>query len=209
MDEVRDPKKMGLSDTESRVLKVIFVIGLIYAVVSIFGIKLLSDDLQSYLSENGETILSLSVLLLSLLVLFSIFGIKMVDDGEKNKKLKKEVTIETFGTNYIETFGTNADNDVINGNDVINDNDVIKTFSKLENANFCNSDMSSDEKNKSCKKLTKDNCTTVGCCVLLNGEKCVGGNESGPTYLTENGKDIDVQYYKYKDTCKGKACPSS
>jgi hypothetical protein len=189
MDEVRDPKKMGLSDTESRVLKVIFVIGLIYAVVSIFGIKLLSDDLQSYLSENGETILSLSVLLLSLLVLFSIFGIKMVDDGEKNKKLKKEVTIETFGTNA--------------------DNDVIKTFSKLENANFCNSDMSSDEKNESCKKLTKDNCTTVGCCVLLNGEKCVGGNESGPTYLTENGKDIDVQYYKYKDTCKGKACPSS
>jgi len=205
MDEVRDPKKMGLSDTESRVLKVIFVIGLIYAVVSIFGIKLLSDDLQSYLSENGETILSLSVLLLSLLVLFSIFGIKMVDDGEKNKKLKKEVTIETFGTNYIETFGTNY----IETFETNADNDVIKTFSKLENANFCNSDMSSDEKNESCKKLTKDNCTTVGCCVLLNGEKCVGGNESGPTYLTENGKDIDVQYYKYKDTCKGKACPSS
>jgi hypothetical protein len=203
MDEVKDPKKVGLSDTESRVLKVIFVIGLIYATVSIFGIKLLSDDIKSYLSENGETILSLSVLLLSLLILFSIFGIKMVDDGEKNKKLKKEVTIETFGTNYIETFDTNTDNDVVN------DNDVVKTFSKIENANFCNSEMSSDEKNDSCKKLTKDNCTTVGCCVLLNGEKCVGGNESGPTYLTENGKDIDVQYYKYKDTCKGKACPST
>lgn len=201
MDEVKDPKKVGLSDTESRVLKVIFVIGLIYATVSIFGIKLLSDDIKSYLNENGETILSLSVLLLSLLILFSIFGIKMVDDGEKNKKLKKEVTIETFGTNYMdtnymETFETNADND------------VIKTFSKIENANFCNSEISSDEKNDSCKKLTKDNCTTVGCCVLLNGEKCVGGNESGPTYLTENGKDIDVQYYKYKDMCKGKACPS-
>jgi hypothetical protein len=123
------------------------------------------------------------------------------------------VTIETFDTNadndVINGNDVINDNDVINGNDVINDNDVIKTFSKLENANFCNSDMSSDEKNKSCKKLTKDNCTTVGCCVLLNGEKCVGGNESGPTYLTENGKDIDVQYYKYKDTCKGKACPSS
>jgi hypothetical protein len=197
MDEIRDPKNVGLSNTETRVLKVIFVILLIYVTVTIFGIKLLSDDIQSYLNENGETILSLSVLLLSLLVLLSIFGIKMVDDGEKNKKLKKEVSIETFGTNYIETFDTNADND------------VVKTFKKIENANFCNSDMSSDEKNGNCKKLTKDNCTTVGCCVLLNGEKCVGGNESGPTYLTENGKDLDVQYYKYKDMCKGKACPST
>jgi hypothetical protein len=201
MDEIRDPKNVGLSNTETRVLKVIFVIGLIYVTVTIFGIKLLSDDIQSYLNENGETILSLSVLLLSLLVLLSIFGIKMVDDGEKNKKLKKEVSIETFGTN--------ADNDVVNENNVVNENDVIKTFTKIENANFCNSDMSSDEKNGNCKKLTKDNCTTVGCCVLLNGEKCVGGNESGPTYLTENGKDLDVQYYKYKDMCKGKACPST
>ena len=71
MDEIRDPKKVGLSNTETRVLKVIFVIGLIYVTVTIFGIKLLSDDIQSYLNENGETILSLSVLLLSLL-LYSI-----------------------------------------------------------------------------------------------------------------------------------------
>ena len=46
------------------------------------------------------------------------------------------------------------------------------------------------------------------CCVLLNGTKCVAGNINGPTYLTENGKEIDQLYFYYKDICYGN-CESS
>ena len=199
MEEARDPKKPLLSNNESKVIKIIFVIGLIYVVITIFGIQLVSDEFKTYFKENGETILSLSVLLFSLIVLFSIYGV-VVDDGKKHKKLKKQVVIESFNA------------DAYSNNDIkTTDTDVVSKFSKLESDKvdvaFCQNSMSSADKDANCKKLTKDNCNTVGCCVLLNGEKCVGGSESGPTYLNEDGKDIDVQYYKYKDKCIGKACP--
>jgi hypothetical protein len=199
MDEIKDPKKSGLSNNESKVIKIVFVIGLIYVVITIFGIQLVSDEFKNYFKENGETILSFSVLLFSIILLFSIYGVTI--DDNKKKKIKKEVTIESFNTDAYST------NEIVNGNP-----DVASKFSKLETKNvdvaFCENSMSSDEKNENCKKLTKGNCTTVGCCVLLNGEKCVGGGESGPTYLNENGKDIDVKYFMFKDKCIGKGCPS-
>ena len=199
MEEARDPKKPLLSNNESKVIKIIFVIGFIYVVITIFGIQLVNDEFKNYFKENGETILSLSVLLFSLIVLFSIYGV-VVDDGKKHKKLKKQVVIESFNA------------DAYSNNDIkTTDPDVVSKFSKLESDKvdvaFCQNSMSSADKDANCKKLSKDNCTTVGCCVLLNGEKCVGGSESGPTYLNEDGKDIDVQYYKYKDKCIGKDCP--
>jgi hypothetical protein len=189
MDEVQDPKKMALSNNQTKVMKIIIVIGLIYTVITIFGIQLVNEEFKNYFKENGENIISLSVILFSLILLFSIFGV-VVDDN-KHKKLKKQVVIESF--------------------DAEKDSEVESKFSKLESNNvdvsFCQNSMSSIEKDANCKKLTKDNCTTVGCCLLLNGEKCVGGDESGPTYLNEDGKDIDVQYYIYKGDCKGKGCP--
>jgi hypothetical protein len=177
MDEIKDPKKSGLSNNESKVIKIVFVIGLIYVVITIFGIQLVSDEFKNYFKENGETILSLSVLLFSIILLFSIYGVSI--DDNKKKKLKKELTIESFNTDAYSA------NEIVNGNP-----DVASKFSKMESKNvdvaFCENSMSSDEKNENCKKLTKGNCTTVACCVLLNGEKCVGGGESGPTYLNEN-----------------------
>jgi len=190
MEEARDPKKPLLSNNESKVIKIIFVIGLIYVVTTMFGIQLVNDEFNSYFKENGETILSLSVLLFSIIVLFSIYGV-VIDDGKKNKKLKRQVTFESFSDTVDDTKELNIEN--------LESNNV--------NVAFCQSDMSSSEKDANCKKLTKGNCTTIGCCVLLNGEKCVGGGESGPTYLNENGKDIDVKYYMYKDICKGNGCP--
>jgi hypothetical protein len=192
MDEVQDPKESAeISNTLTNILKITVIIVMIYVVITIFGIQIFNDDFKNYIRNNGETILSLSVILFSLLVLISIFKNDMINNSEKNKILRKEVTIENF--------------------DINEDSAVIKKFSNLEtnkiDVSFCQNNKSSSEKDANCKKLTKNNCITVGCCVLLNGEKCVGGGESGPTYLSEDGKDIDVQYYYYKDQCKGKGCP--
>ena len=51
------------------------------------------------------------------------------------------------------------------------------------------------ELNSKCGSLTETNCKTTSCCVWLNGETCVAGNAQGPTFLTKNGKNIDVKTY--------------
>jgi len=57
-----------------------------------------------------------------------------------------------------------------------------------------------------CTKLSNKNCKEASYCVLLNNKKCVGGNASGPTFLTNNGEKVDYDYYYYQDKCFGK-CP--
>jgi hypothetical protein len=194
MDQLMNPKDKSFSDNQTKVIKIIIVIALLYVVLTIFGIQVINNEFKSYLVENAELILSVSIGLFTMIVFFSIFNIRF---DEKNKKLQKEKTIETF----------NGDIDITK-----EDPNVLKSFETLSsdniNISFCQNSISSSEKDANCKKLTKGNCSTVGCCVLLNGEKCVGGNESGPTYLDEDGKDIDVQYYIHKDKCVGKGCPA-
>lgn len=53
------------------------------------------------------------------------------------------------------------------------------------------------ELNSKCNSLTETNCNTTSCCVWLNGEKCVAGNSQGPTFLTTNGKNIDIKNYSF------------
>ena len=58
--------------------------------------------------------------------------------------------------------------------------------------------------NEKCNRLSNENCKIPSCCVLLNDSKCAAGNIHGPTYLTEQGKSIDYDYYHYKGKCYGK-----
>lgn len=59
------------------------------------------------------------------------------------------------------------------------------------------------ELNKKCNALSLSNCSIPNCCILVNGVKCVAGNINGPMYLTENGMDIDNQYYFHQNKCYG------
>ncbi len=59
-----------------------------------------------------------------------------------------------------------------------------------------------------CGKLDKTTCASTSCCALLGGEKCVAGNESGPT-MKSNFSDIYVRnkdHYYYQGKCYGN-CP--
>jgi len=56
---------------------------------------------------------------------------------------------------------------------------------------------------KKCKELSADNCKIPRCCVLLNGTSCVGGNAFGPTFITQDGKSVDYDYYYNKNKCYG------
>lgn len=54
--------------------------------------------------------------------------------------------------------------------------------------------------NKDCNSLKESSCNSSKCCVWLNGEKCVGGDKSGPTWQDKNNK---TKYYSWKNTCYG------
>jgi hypothetical protein len=73
-------------------------------------------------------------------------------------------------------------------------------------SDFCKS--SSDSLKTSCGKLTKKKCNSTSCCIMLNGEKCVAGNQDGPTFKTEAGQDISIDYYYYQNKCYGNNCPT-
>ena len=85
---------------------------------------------------------------------------------------------------------------------------TIESFdNELTGEYLCSSKTNPSELNSLCNQLTQKNCRVAGCCVLLNGNKCVGGSKDGPTFETENGKKLNIDYYYYKDKCFGK-CPS-
>lgn len=86
---------------------------------------------------------------------------------------------------------------VIEGLESSKSNEAPVNDMKLDEA-FCNSKYSLVDIDKKCRALTDKNCSLVGCCVFLNGEKCVGGSSSGPTYLSVNGENVDVKYYRHK-----------
>ena len=54
-----------------------------------------------------------------------------------------------------------------------------------------------------CNNMTNNTCKKSSFCVLLNNNKCVGGDKFGPTYLTNNNKNVDFKYYIHQNKCYG------
>jgi len=58
---------------------------------------------------------------------------------------------------------------------------------------------------QSCNALDSDTCSSTTCCVLLGGQKCVAGNQNGPT-MKANYSDVLVlnkDFYYYQGKCYG------
>jgi hypothetical protein len=83
---------------------------------------------------------------------------------------------------------------------------IEKFTNSLMGDSICSSKNDPDEINSLCNQLTQKNCKVSSCCVVLNGNKCVGGDKHGPTFHSENGKKINLDYYYYKNKCFGN-CP--
>ena len=67
---------------------------------------------------------------------------------------------------------------------------------------------SSGTLDKSCGKLTKNNCNSTSCCVWTSNNKCVAGGANGPTFNTDsNGKTKQLDYYYFQNKCHGVKCP--
>jgi hypothetical protein len=57
------------------------------------------------------------------------------------------------------------------------------------------------ELNEKCSILAPESCNSTDCCVLVDGKKCVAGNENGPYMISNNTTDYD--YYLHKYNCYG------
>ena len=114
-----------------------------------------------------------------LLVVFFIFGVIVIGalyDWNFDPPVEKEVT-------NVVTYEGMSNKDV---------------------GNLCSSNNSKNEIEENCSKLTETNCKSVGCCVYLNNEKCVSGNQHGPQFLSDSdGNKINVDNYYFKNKCNG------
>lgn len=142
-------------------------------------------DLNNDLIRNNILNIFIAVITIFALIIFIDVSNINLNPEKTNKKVVQVVNIEAL------TSIKDSPNTSINLNPV---------------SDFCKS--SSDSLKESCSKLTKKNCNATTCCIMLNGEKCVAGNQDGPTFKTESGEDIVVDYYYYQNKCYGNSCPS-
>jgi hypothetical protein len=84
---------------------------------------------------------------------------------------------------------------------------TTETHNLATNKNgFCASTQSSAiDRDAKCNALDKNVCASTDCCVLLGGEKCVGGNNRGPTNKTQYSDTtvLNKDYYYYRGECFG------
>jgi hypothetical protein len=130
------------------------------------------------------------VILFGLILTFNIYDSKNPTTTTTTKQLKEVVTIETMKI----PDNSKIDLQMDSATSFCQNHEYLPSGSILE---------------KSCDGLTNENCKSVSCCVLLNGEKCVAGGASGPTFKTEkNGSKRSVDYYYYQQKCYGSKCSS-
>lgn len=130
---------------------------------------------MEFFVKNFIYIILLSILLIGTLAIFSIFNDKFKDVPPyyHNNSPQRMVQIDTF-----ENL----------------DDSIEKSFCKKHQSQ-------PHELRKHCKNLGKRGCHIPDCCILINNKDCVPGGRHGPTYLTENGKPIDVKFWKYNNKC--------
>jgi len=146
----------------------------------------MDEELIKYIGK----VFTVVVILFGLILTFNIYDSKNPSTSTSTKQLKEVVTIETM---------TTPDNSKI-------DLQMDSSMSFCQNHEYFPSGSTLE---KSCDGLTNENCKSVSCCILLNGEKCVAGGASGPTFKTEtDGTKRNVDYYYYQKKCYGSKCSS-
>jgi len=148
------------------------------------------------------------LILTGILLFLHIFHFNL--NEHVNKKLLQVVTIESLKN--INEVGQNE----VGQNEVGQEEPLL-----LEPKDFINTDLEKDfcsgfkgsgstqKLNESCGQLTNSNCSTTSCCILANGNRCLAGSASGPTFLTNtDGSNINVDYYYYQGKCYGSKCPT-
>lgn len=81
-------------------------------------------------------------------------------------------------------------------NDACSDNFFMKSVYETDMCDKTTTD--NPELEKKCNSLSFDNCNLSSCCVLLDGNKCVAGDMSGPIFKSKNNVPIEYNFYSYQ-----------
>jgi cytoskeletal protein RodZ len=151
------------------------------------------------------------IVIFALIIFIDISNINLNPD-ESNKKVVQVVNIEALKNKkhkkHKKTDTTNETSEATTNEPVpAPEPDKPDTSINMSSVDdFCKSNSASLK--ESCAKLTKKNCNSTSCCVMLNGKNCVAGNQNGPTFKTDSGEDINIDYYYYQNKCYGDSCPN-
>ena len=148
-----------------------------------------------------ENLLYIAIIISIIVGLLVYIKFKDIDLNKiPTKKLTQTVTVDTYVNR--ESFS--------NGNGVSNLEQVVQDFDFSGQNSFCESYRgNSPQLNIACNGLTDENCSSIPCCVLVqgqNGNKCMAGGINGPTFKKDaNGNLISMDAYYYE----GKKYPSA
>ena len=75
---------------------------------------------------------------------------------------------------------------------------------------YCAIRTSAKDKQIGCKSLTTTNCKQMDCCILLDTDRCVAGDTSGPIFHSDSsGNDLKYDYFFHRSSCYGLSCPNT
>jgi hypothetical protein len=144
------------------------------------------------------------ICIFALIIFIDVSNINLnLNPDKSTKKLVQVVNIEAL-KNKNKNSTEEDEEDIPLPAPEPNKSDISINMSPVDD--FCKSNSASLK--ESCGKLTKKNCNATSCCVMLNGKKCVAGNQDGPTFQSESGQDIPIDYYYYQNKCYGNDCPT-
>lgn len=140
------------------------------------------SEIVDFIKEKYVSICVVVSIIFALLIIITITGLNL-NPPKRESKIVKQVTIETF--------------------DTADDTNILKELDKLKlnpSDSFCQSHLgNSANLEQSCGQLAQNGCQQTKCCVWTkstnNTEKCMAGDENGPTY-TNNLKTITSYYWQ-------------
>jgi|APGre2960657423_1045063.scaffolds.fasta_scaffold125093_2 hypothetical protein len=140
-----------------------------------------------------------SGLMFGLIIIFQVLDL---NSPSEEKILLGSATIEAMESGMVgsnERVGPNPDL-AINMSEFDGQNKPEHSFCEYNGGDLNNLE-------SECNRLTKKNCSIVKCCGYLNDEKCVNGNEFGPTFRSDkNNGTIEIDTYYYMNKCSGPKC---
>jgi hypothetical protein len=125
-------------------------------------------------------------------------------DSSFNNSLYYEPGAYKYGAqNYVPTYENSVYlSNLANYSQIANITLAPVTSSSL-GIGFCHSSKTLSEIDATCSSLDSNTCSSMECCNVLDGGKCVGGSRNGPFYANSVTGIINRDFYYYQGKCYG------
>ena len=125
-------------------------------------------------------------------------------DNSFNNPLYYEPGAFRYGaSNYVPTYENSVYLSNLSNYSQISNITLAPTISGSLGTGFCSTTTDSSIILAKCSGLDSNTCSSMSCCNVLEGGKCVGGNQNGPSFPNMITGIINRDYYYYQGKCYG------